>query len=190
MVVVPFPAPRAPASGNRAAAARLFDHLEPGERLLWADRPDPWSVVRDRGFMVPLWLGAIAVPLGTILALGTGGGPAYVAGLSLLVGAALIGMLAFGVWRRAGETVYGLTDRRILVLRDGAIPKLEATAADRIAWIDMVRQRDGSGAVSLTIIDGSQSGAELVLGGLADPQDVARRIAVAYSFQAPHLMQG
>ncbi|NJO54766.1 MAG: hypothetical protein HC829_07955, partial [Bacteroidales bacterium] len=47
MVVVPFPAPRALDVGNRAAAERLYDHLEPGERLLWADLPDPWSVVRD-----------------------------------------------------------------------------------------------------------------------------------------------
>ncbi|ALK08765.1 hypothetical protein [Blastochloris viridis] len=187
-VVVPFPAPKTPSVGNRAAAARLFDHLEPGERLIWADRPDAWAVVRDRGFMVPLWIGAIAVPLGAVLALAAGSGPAYYAGLALLVGAVVIASAAFGFWRRANETVYGLTDRHILVLRDGAIPRLSATPADRIAWIDVVRQRDGSGAVTLTIVDGSNSGTELVLGGLADPGDVARRVVHAYQFDAPHLV--
>ena len=187
-VVVPFPAPKAPSVGNRAAAARLFDHLEPGERLIWADRPDPWSVVRDRGFMVPLWIGAIAVPLGAVLALAAGSGIAYYVGLGLLVGAVLIGCVAFGYWRRASETIYGLTDRHVLVLQDGTMPRLSATPADRIAWIDVVRQRDGTGAVSFTVVDGSSSGAELVLGGLAEPQDVARRAVHAYHFDAPHLM--
>lgn len=187
-VVVPFPAPKTPSVGNRAAAARLFDHLEPGERLLWADRPDAWSVVRDRGFMVPLWIAAVSVPLGAVLALAGGSGLAYYLGLGLLGGAAVIGLAAFGYWRRAGETVYGLTDRHILVLHDGAIPRLAATPAERIAWIDVVRQRDGSGAVTFTIVDGSSSGAEVVLGGLADPRDVARRAVQAFHFDAPHLM--
>jgi hypothetical protein len=187
-VVVPFPAPKAPNVGNRAAAERLFDHLEVGERLIWADRPDPWSVVHDRGFMVPLWIAAVSVPLGAVLALAGGSGLAYYLGLGLLGGAAVIGLVALGYWRRAGETVYGLTDRHVLVLHDGAIPRLAATPAERIAWIDVVRQRDGSGAVTFTVVDGSSSGAEVVLGGLADPRDVARRAVLAFHFDAPHLM--
>jgi hypothetical protein len=187
-VVVPFPAPKTPNVGNRAAAERLFDHLEPGERLIWADRPDAWSMVRDRGFMVPLWMAAIAVPLGGVLALAGGSGLSYYLGLGLLGGAAAVGLVAFGYWRRAGETVYGLTDRHVLVLHDSVMPRLDATPAERIAWIDVVRQRDGSGAVTFTIVDGSSSGAEVVLGGLADPRDVARRAVHAFQFDAPHLM--
>ncbi|NJL08951.1 MAG: PH domain-containing protein, partial [Methylacidiphilales bacterium] len=142
--------------------------------------PDPWSVVRDRGFMVPLWIAAISVPLGAVLALAGGSGLAYYLGLGLLVGAVVIGLLTFGFWRRAVETVYGLTDQRVLVLYDGAIPRLNTTHTDRIAWIDVVRQRDGTGAVTFTIADGSSSGTELVLGGLTDPRDVARRAVQAF----------
>ena len=43
-VVVPFPVPKVANVVNRAAAARLFDHLTPSERLIWADQPDPWSI--------------------------------------------------------------------------------------------------------------------------------------------------
>lgn len=190
MVVVPFPSPTHSGVGNRAAATRLFDHLDSGERLLWADQPAPWSMVRDRGFMVPLWIAAIAAPLGLILTFAHGGGLIHVAGLCLIGGAVVIGLIALAIWHRAGDMVYGLTDRRVLVLHDGAMPKLDATRADRIAWIDVIRQRDDTGAVALTIVDGTPAGRELVLGGLSDPQDVARRVATAYHFHAPHLLQG
>ena len=92
-------------------------------------------MVRDRGFMVPLWIAAIAAPLGLILTFAHGGGLIHIAGLCLIGGAVLIGLIALAIWHRAGDMVYGLTDARVLVLRDGTMPKLDATRADRIAWI-------------------------------------------------------
>ena len=101
MVVVPFPSPTHSGVGNRAAATRLFDHLDSGERLLWADQPAPWSMVRDRGFMVPLWIAAIAAPLGLILTFAHGGGMIHIAGLCLIAGAVVIGLNAMLLWEMA-----------------------------------------------------------------------------------------
>ena len=36
----------------------------------------------------------------------------------------LIGLVALGIWHRASDLVYGLTDHRILVLRDGRVDLL------------------------------------------------------------------
>jgi hypothetical protein len=165
-------------------AARLRDHLEPGERVLWAARPLPWSAVRDRGLVVPGWLAAIAAPLGAIFA--SGYGLFLYVGLALLGFAAVVGLLVLAVHRRAGETVHALTDRRILTLSDGAMPKVEAVRADAIAWIEVSPQRDGSGSLHLTLAGKSR---EHVIAGLPDPREAARRIVTTFGFHAPHILE-
>lgn len=187
VTLIEFPNEPASEEGERPAA-RLRAHLRPGEVVLWADRPRPFGLVRDRGLVVPLWLAAIAAPLGTILLRVTTSEFVYATALAMVAGAVVVALIAIGVARRAADTVYAVTERRVIVLRDGVLPQIDEAPADRIAWIDPAVQRDGTGAVHLTLTTTDNAGRTLVLAGLADPKSVARRIVTTFGYHAPHIV--
>ncbi|GAB4375466.1 MAG: hypothetical protein Kow00114_38660 [Kiloniellaceae bacterium] len=99
--------------------------LQPGETLLWADRPDPRVLARAR---LPQCIRGV---LGLVVIggfLGLSFIPDWPEGLrGLLLGLFVAAALAYALWlaaapllasREAAQTVYAVTDRRVLVLAD------------------------------------------------------------------------
>jgi hypothetical protein len=113
--------------------SQIADVLEPGERLLWSGAPDQRAMVRGStasnqlvaGLAIPAVAAAAAAVLRDTLVAAWAQAPlavlipssfiAFFAGLSLLR------------WRRfrryAASLAYGLTDRRLLILRNGAVDR-------------------------------------------------------------------
>jgi hypothetical protein len=124
------------------AADLLRPHLAPGERLEWSEvgaRIAPGGVERMFGFVFAGSLAFIVTVLAGVEELLPGLAlPALFIAvfiLSLLVSKAVAG--------RAGSRlrVYGITDRRVLVLADGA---LQVPAPGELATLQADRQPDGS----------------------------------------------
>ena len=111
------------------ATALLATVLEPGERVIWAARPDLWTTIRNKAFLwwigVPWCIGVIGLSL-------AGRGSPIVAAPLALVGFALMAtpiLLAIDTQ----YTLYAVTDRRALILRNGLLkPGLVSCAFDRM----------------------------------------------------------
>ena len=97
--------------------------LEPGETLLWADRPNPETLVRSKRPQVIRGLMGLVVIAGFFFLSFLPNWPEGAKGL--LLAAFLVVAVAYCLWltaaRRvaksaAGHTVYAVTDRRALVL--------------------------------------------------------------------------
>src|SRR3546814_20292913 len=97
--------------------------LEPGETLVWADRPDPQALARSRLPQVIRGVLGLAV-IATFLWLSFL--PNWPGGLrGVLLGVFLAAALLYACWllaaplaarRAAGSTVYAVTDRRLILL--------------------------------------------------------------------------
>ena len=120
----------------------LRPHLAPGERLEWSElgaRIAPGGLERMFGFV---FAGSLAFIV-TVLA----GVEDLLPGLALPVLFIAVFVLSLllskGVMRRAGSgpRVYGITDRRVLVLVDGS---LQVPAPGELAVLQADRQPDGS----------------------------------------------
>jgi hypothetical protein len=141
--------------GVTPAEIVVTQHLLPGERVLWADRPvrgirlSPSDAV-----LIPfalLWT-AIVV-LWEVLALRIlgdidGGVPFAVVGVPfLLVGLYLVaGRLVVGALRKR-RLLYAVTDQRVLVLREGEGTRARSVALERLGAPSATRGSDGRGTV-------------------------------------------
>ncbi|GAB4237802.1 MAG: hypothetical protein Tsb0032_42380 [Kiloniellaceae bacterium] len=120
-----------PPSGEPLEAARAL--LEPGETLLWADRPDPQVLARSRLPQV------IRGALGLVILAGffwfsfLPNWPQGAAGL--LMGLFVVVALVYCGWllaarlvarRAAGATLYAVTDRRVLVQENWPFRRLRS----------------------------------------------------------------
>ncbi len=131
---------------------RLREELQPGEALVWAGRPLPGRMGLEAvpatvffllwGSFGPLWFRA--------------GGDAGFGLVALLIGlvwctVAVIGITApWWTYRKAGRTLYALTNERALVLVGGR-RTVECTsyALDRVTALHCVERRHGIGDVVL-----------------------------------------
>lgn len=117
--------------------AEIEAELEPDERLIWTGQPDAWAVFRKLR-----WLIFFAAPVVAIAAWFARDSIAaqfvLLAGLALLLGPAVAALMARG-------TVYGLTDRRALVVSKSighrALMSVDLSCAD-----DSVELLEGEGA--------------------------------------------
>lgn len=129
--------------------------LEPGERVIWASRPDPSLYVRNEWTTAAFGL-AIAVfttfgVVTSVMGNGKARGGSWVP--SLLIGLPIIGTgiglltLPFRMMFRADRCVYAVTDRRVIVRIAKAFGSFETQSfyPDRLTAMMKVERRDGSG---------------------------------------------
>lgn len=119
---------------------RLAGRLLPGERVLWAGQPKQGLLlVASDVFVIPfglLWTGGICVaaihgahprfPGGALVFV-----PAFAAGFYILIGRFLV-----DVWLRA-RTFYAVTDRRVLILREGWWGAFHAVSRERLDVMEL-----------------------------------------------------
>lgn len=117
---------------------RLQSELSAGEKLLWSGRPDGWLLVRQscayQLVFALVWTGAVATMLASalgvfpgifVMSFGAEIVPVLFLGLMFALGAAMVfrqvrkAVAAFG-------TVYGLTDRRAIIVRPGSVSSYHA----------------------------------------------------------------
>jgi len=115
------------------AAARAA--LEPGETLVWADRPDPRALARARLPQLIRGLLGLAVIAGFLWLSFAPNWPGGLRGVLFAVFLAVVTL--YSLWllaaplvarQAAGRTVYAVTDRRLLVLEDWPFRRQRAFA--------------------------------------------------------------
>jgi len=128
-----------------------FSHrLLPGERLIWDGAPATGVVFTARdAFLIPfsaLWLGFVIFWIVGVLTHG-GGAFALFGVLFLVIGLFFtIGRFALDAWLRGG-TRYGLTDRRILIVRTRPSTDFTSIELDRLPQIRVSERPNGTGTI-------------------------------------------
>lgn len=140
--------------------------LAPGERLIWADRPDP-SRRTGRRWLVPLF-GLVFTGFAafwTVQAMAADRRLALVGLLFVAVGI-LVTTLRF--WRRQHrQIVYAIADRRLVIIRDGRSRRVRSFQPADLETLERRERPDGSGDV----IFGRET---VVRDGLRRPRDRPR----------------
>ena len=144
---------------HRGQAARLTmadpdpfaGRLLPRETLLWFDRPRQGAMLSARdGLLIPfslVWCGFAVFWELQVLRSHAPAGMALFGVPFVFVGTFLVvGRFALDAWLRA-RTVYGLTDRRILILRDKPWPDFKAVALDRLPAATLSEHANGRGTI-------------------------------------------
>jgi len=128
-----------------------------GERVLWQGRPQAWALAREAfnlkwvaGYFVLLavWRLIVAIDLMPPVA-------AVGASVPFLVLGAVVCALLYGVaWVMARTTVYTITTSRVAMRIGAALTVTLNIPYTRIANIDMVARRDGTGTLALEPLGG------------------------------------
>ena len=138
----------------------LPEALPAGERLLWQGSPAAVSLAL-RAFhvrKVAIYFGLLmAFRAGTELAAGAGAASAAGAALALLplavAGVALLGLLA---WLTARETVFTITDRRVVLRFGVALPIALNVPFSAVESAALWLHRDGTGDLPLALAAGQR----------------------------------
>jgi len=137
----------------------LRSRLMPGERILWSGRPRQGLLLTGRDiFLVPFSLifcgGTIVWEAAVLGLLNRAGAHSHAPLFFALWGVpfVLLGLyLVFGRFitdasiRR--RTIYGVTDKRVLILRDGSFNKFVALNVDRLPEIAISERTSGRGTI-------------------------------------------
>jgi hypothetical protein len=163
------------------ALTLLADKLEPGERVLYAVRPDIWVTLRNKLFL--LWIG-IPWCAGTLSLYFAGRAAPMVALPLAMVGIAMVAApIIMAIDTRS--TIYAITDRRVLIVRDGLRPDFLECPFERTDEAFEVLAPGGKGGhlyfasgMSTKLRDVDYTG-KLAFRDLADPQEAARQLDAA-----------
>lgn len=133
----------------------ISEALPPGERIRWRGKPTAGLIARHvlRVRAVSLYLAALVV-LSVVTALGelAGADLARVLVFPLVLAGGALGMLWAFAWLHAKCSTYVITDRRV-VMQVGIALDMNINIPLRVvASGDVVRYKDGSGAIALTIL--------------------------------------
>jgi len=177
------------------AVALVQKELEPGESFLWVGRPAPGRsalqslpillfAIPWTGFAVFWVVGAASMGMPTSAPSSWQYFPLFGVPF-ILVG---LGMLSVPYWvyRTATRTVYGISDRRILVIQARGTRSVQSYPADRIAGVRRRERSDGSGDLFVTVAAGGSGppnplapnvgGATVTFYGIANVKEVDRLI--------------
>ncbi len=174
---------------------RVDATLLPGERIVWAGRPDPrrsmlgalpavlfglpWTAISG-GMMAA----ALAAALGVADTKGASGWPAFALFLFtipfVLIGLALLGA-PYWARREAAHSGVIVTDRRVLQLTEDVGSKVKALSGASLRGAETILHKDGAGTVkALGPIgrdsDGDPKTDDLTLVGVKDPGGAERAI--------------
>jgi hypothetical protein len=133
---------------NRAdLPLRLLD----GERIVWSGCPARGVLFTARDwFLIPFsifWCGFAIFWEATVLRSKAPGFFAFWGVPFIVVGLYLtVGRFGFDAWLRRC-TQYAVTNRRIVIVRTGAFPKLTSVGLDRLPDLQLTERPDGSGTI-------------------------------------------
>jgi hypothetical protein len=124
------------------ALSVLADKLQPGERILYAVRPDAWVTLRNKLF---LWWICIPWCIGVLgLYFANRASPLIALPLALVGFAMLAAPVIMAIDTR--YTVYAITDRRALIVRHGLRPDTVSCPFERMdATPEIMTAGGGSG---------------------------------------------
>jgi hypothetical protein len=163
------------------ALTLLADQLEPGERVLYAVRPDLRVTLRNKMFL--LWIG---VPwcVGVLGLFFAGRASPLIAVPLAMVGIAMVAapiIMAID----AQYTVYAITDRRALIVRHGLRPAVVSCLFERMDAAPEIMTAGGNGGhlyfasdMSTKLRDVDYTG-KLGFRDLADVRTAAEQLAAA-----------
>lgn len=163
------------------ALTLLSDKLEPGERVLYAVRPDSWVALRNKMF---LWWIGVPWCIGVLGLFFAGRASPVLAVPLVMVGIALVAAPII-VAIETQYTVYAITDRRALIVRNGLRPDLVSCPFERMDAIPEIMTAGGRGGhlyfasgMSTKLRDVDYTG-KLAFRDLADVQTAALRLEAA-----------
>lgn len=163
------------------AQALLGNKLQPGERVLYAVRPDIWVTLRNKLF---LWWIGIPWCAGSLSLYFAGRASPEVALPLAMIGIAMV-LAPVIMAIDAQYTVYAITDRRALILRHGWRPDLVSCDFKRMDKELEILAPDGKGghlyfasSMPTKLRDVDYTG-KLAFRDLADPQGAARHLDAA-----------
>jgi hypothetical protein len=163
------------------AQALLGNKLQPGERVLYAVRPDIWVTLRNKLF---LWWIGIPWCAGSLSLYFAGRASPDVALPLAMIGIAMV-LAPVIMAIDAQYTVYAITDRRALILRHGWRPDLVSCDFKRMDKELEILAPDGKGghlyfasSMPTKLRDVDYTG-KLAFRDLADPQGAARHLDAA-----------
>lgn len=140
--------------------SRLTPELEPGEEVRWAGQPAPLASMASAlpalvfgiawsGFMVNFMVGWYGVPMHDV------SGPGGLFGFhGILASLFFIPFIAIGIgmlvspllaYLAARATVYGITDRRVLIVKFGYGRRVQSFGKADISKIERTERANGSG---------------------------------------------
>jgi hypothetical protein len=158
-----------------ALLAALRAQLTPGERIAWAESPEPLAFKRPgdkaKWDRVVILGGGYATLGSTVAALGTGRWWLLAVPISLLV----LGVIAYltSNWiearaqRTLEGTLYGLTTRRALILQTYPAPTLKVLPIETITDVTLTEARASFADLTLST---ATAPAALVFRGLPEPE--------------------
>ncbi len=137
------------------AVREMASHLATGEKLIWAGSPAPRAyAMHGSGWRIAVALGAMVFAGGAMASVLVDDGAWAAAPLVRVLLLALAAGIALALWRvvsrpldrfrEASRIVYGLTDRRAVLIAHGAQSRIEDVPAARFEEPVLRRNRDGT----------------------------------------------
>jgi hypothetical protein len=129
--------------------------LPRGESLLWQGAPRWWPLAR-RAFRV-LWVASYFAVLALWHGISTWNlthrllPTAQAVGLSLLLGSAVVALLALVAWSSARATVYSITNRRLVIRHGISLPLTLNLPYSRVLSVDLCSHRGGIGELTFKL---------------------------------------
>ena len=133
-------------TGNQSFSERLLA----GERVVWEGQPATGILLTPKdAFLIPfsfIWCGFVIVWIAGVAF--SGGGAFALFGVVFLAFGLFfsVGRFALDAWLRRA-TRYALTDKRILIAREGPLRSFTAVALDRLPEAQISERRNGTGDV-------------------------------------------
>jgi len=129
--------------------------LPPGETLLWQGAPRWWPLAR-RAFRIG-WVAGYFAALALWHGISTWAlthhwwATTQAAGLSVLLGSGVVGLLSLVAWGSARATVYSITNRRLVIRHGISLPLTLNLPFSKVLAVDLCAHRDGIGEIAFRL---------------------------------------
>lgn len=140
----------------------LPEELPAGERMLWQGSPS-WRALAVRALHVRKVGAYFALLAAWHVVEASGGGAGLLEAVRgalwlLVLGAAAVGVLALLAWALARSTIYTVTSARVVLRFGVALPMSVNLPLRLVEAADLVRHRDGTADLPLTLVHGQRIG--------------------------------
>ncbi|MFS8045747.1 PH domain-containing protein [Rhizobium sp. BR 314] len=141
----------------------IQSYFQPGEKMLWAGRPKQGIMFsKNDALLVPFslmwggfaifWESTVVTQAGTPFFFKLWGVPFVLIGLYLIIGRFLVDAFV------RARTQYAVTDRRIIISREGWFSKLLTLSLQQLPNLDLDQKSDGTGTINFGPDSGATSG--------------------------------